>query len=182
MRRVRIDIGGKPVGEYPTWAYPNGQTLGVYLVPVYACTVSGTDAAGKAVKENFQVLRFGVKCTDGKTARSVGLAAQQTHTIKAWISTYKVHSAASEEMGAWQVYGNFLVHDGPDSPRDLFATVGCVELVGPRAFSKFNDLIVALSGSTKNTRAQQLAEIGNSGLLSITYAAATRPPVKKQTY
>lgn len=179
MRPVTISVGATPVGEQKTWAYPAGRALGDFLTPVYACVVEGTDYAGKPVRERFDVLRFGVQCKDGRTAAVVGLADQQTHVIKAWLPTYRVHSASSPENGAWQVYDNFLIHDGPDSPAENFATIGCVEVMGPRGFVRFNDLIVALSGSTAATKALQLLEIGKAGRLTITYARAARPALKK---
>lgn len=180
MRAVRIVVGGTPTTqEQRTWAYPNGASLGQYWVPVYPCFVSGTDDADKAVRQRFDVLRFGVQSKDGKTARAVGLAERQTHTIKAWLPHYRVHSALSPENGAWQVYGNFLIHDGPDNPSELFATVGCIEIMGRRGFVKFNDLIISLVGPTATSRPRQLAEIGRSGRISITYEAASRPTLKK---
>jgi hypothetical protein len=109
----------------------------------------------------------------------VGLAEFQTHVIKAWLPDYRVHSAASPENGAWQVYGNFLIHDGPDNPREIFATIGCIEIMGPQGFIRFNDLVSALSGPKATNRAQQLIEIGGAGQMSITYAKASRPPLKK---
>lgn len=179
MRNVNILVGRTPVGEQRTWAYPNGRSLGQYLVPVYDCFVKGVDAAGKAVRQRFNVLRFGVQSKDGKTASVVGLADQQTHVIKAWLPGYRVHSARSPENGAWQVYGNFLIHDGPDNPTELFATIGCIEIMGHRGFVRFNDLIISLSGPKATTRPQQLIEIGRAGCLSITYERASRPPLKK---
>ena len=141
--------------------------------------VQGHDGKGTVQKVHFDVLRFGVHCPDGKTATVVGLADHQTHVIKAWLPTYTVHSAHSTEDGAWQVYDNFLVHDGPDNASEVFATIGCVEIMGPRGFVKFNDLIIALSGPKAKNRDDQLAEIGNAGNISITYERATRPPLKK---
>ena len=179
MRRVIITVGGTPVGEAKTWAYPKGQLLGTYFVPIYKLTIRGTDDKGQAVREQFNVLRFGVLSKDGKTATSVGLADVQTHRIKSWIPTYRVHSAASTENGAWQVYGSFLIHDGPDNDTELFATIGCIEIMGSQGFVKFNDLIISLSGSTATSRDKQLLEIGRSGHLSITYERAVRPTLKK---
>jgi hypothetical protein len=99
--------------------------------------------------------------------------------IKAWIPTYRVHSALSPENGAWQVYDNFLIHDGPDNPTELFATIGCIEVMGNRGFVKFNDLIISLSGPKAASRPEQLLEIGRAGRMSITYESATRPSLKK---
>ena len=111
IRCVEIFIGTSPIGEQKTWAYPNGNKLGRFLVLVYECIVLGSDGKGNRVQERFEVLRFGVQCEDGKTARVVGFADQQTHKIKAWIPTYSVHSASSYEDGAWQFFKNFLIHD-----------------------------------------------------------------------
>jgi hypothetical protein len=179
MRNVYLSIAGDPTGEQRTWAYPKGQSLGEFLVPVYSCYVRGVDAKGNAVREQFDVLRFGVQSKDGMTARVVGLADYQRYIIKAWLPKYRVHSAASSENGAWRVYDNFLIHDGPDDPTELFATIGCIEVMGPSGFVKFNDLIISLAGPKATNRPQQLAEIGRARRLSVTYEKAVRPPLKK---
>jgi hypothetical protein len=180
MRAVALTVDGKPVDESKIWAYPNGEPLGDFLTPIYEMTVKGTDSGGNAIMETIRVLRFGVQCEDGKTARVVGLAEKQTHVIKAWVPTYVVHSAKSPENGAWQVYERFLIHDGPDGPFDeVFATIGCIEITGPQGFSKFNDLLIRLMEPRGTNRDQKLAAIGGSGKLSITYLPAVRPALKK---
>ena len=179
LRRVKMLVGGDPVGQVVTWAYPNGEGLGYFLIPNYRLTVSGTDAVGKAVSETFEVLRFGVQSKDGKSARVVGLADEQTHTIKAWLPDYQVHSAESAQNGAWQVYGNFLIHAGPETKDDAFASIGCIEIMGRGGFVKFNDLLIKLSGPSAALRTQQLTEIGNAGNMEITYHRTSRPPLKK---
>jgi hypothetical protein len=180
MRKVDINVGGVSIGESPTWAYPAGYSLGIFSVPVYSCSVRGKDNNGNSIHERFSVLRFGVKCDDGKTAKVVGLADFQSHVIKAWLGSYTVHSAASQENGAWQVKDNFLIHDGPDHPGELFATVGCIEIMGHKGFSRFNDLLLKLTGPSAGSRAKQLAEIGRSGCLVMTYEKASRPPLKRR--
>ncbi|MCO6519271.1 hypothetical protein [Snodgrassella sp.] len=178
MRRVEILVGAIPIGEQKTWAYPNGNELGHFLIPVYECIVQGSDGEGNRVQESFEVLRFGVQCKDGKTARVVGIAERQTHKIKAWIPTYSVHSASSNENGAWQVYNNFLIHDGPDNSTEIFATIGCIEIMGPLGFNRFNNLLISLAGPKATYRHRQLAEIGSKGEIYITYTKAVRPPLK----
>lgn len=179
MRSINITIDSKPVGQQRTWAYPNGQSLGQYLIPIYQCSVAGVDDAGRPVSEQFDALRFGVQSKDGRTARVVGLANRQTHIVKRWLPTYQVHSARSLENGAWQVYDSFLIHDGPDSPHELFATIGCIEIMGHRGFVRFNDLIISLAGSKAANRPEQLVEIGKGRKISIEYKAAARPALKK---
>lgn len=130
----------------------------------------------------FSVFRFGVTRKDEKSEPFVvGLSDQQTHVIKRWMPTYSPHSAKSTEIGAWQIYDSFLIHDGPDYPRNprAFATIGCIEVCSPGAFNQFNDLIIELSGSKKSSRDQQLIEIGSSGQMTITYLQAQRPPLKE---
>ncbi|MFV0624979.1 hypothetical protein ACBY01_13355 [Sphingomonas sp. ac-8] len=139
--------------------------------------MSGTNGAGRRVSTDFEVFRFGVSCKDGRTANVVGLADQQTHVVKAWIPTYRVHSANSPENGGWQVYGNFLIHDGPDNDTELFASIGCIEVMGRRGFVRFNDLLIALSGVNGRNRDEQLHQIARSRSLIITYDRAARPPL-----
>jgi hypothetical protein len=130
--------------------------------------------------QTYEVIRFGVnRKTPTSSPVIVGLAQKQTHTIKRWIKTYSVHSFPSSEGGAWQVYDNFLIHDGPDKPMtQYYATAGCIEICGgPNGFVKMNDFIISLSGSTAATRDAKLTQIGASGLMAISYDAATRPPL-----
>lgn len=174
-------VGKQPIGRAFTWAYPHGSSFGYFVLPTYSLTVEGTTNAGELVKRDFEVFRFGVHCPLNGSPAVVGLAQQQTHVIKAWIPTYTVHSASSIERGAWQVTGNFLIHDGPDNPlsRDeVYASIGCIEVCGgPLGFDKFNDLLIVLSGSTASSRDRALAEIGSSHSMRITYLAANRPPL-----
>ena len=90
---------------------------------------------------------------------------------------YTVHSARSSERGAWQVYGGFLIHDGPDDPKkEIYASIGCIELCGgPRGFDIFNDFVIELSGAVYKDRARNLIDIGSSKNIAITYEKATRP-------
>jgi hypothetical protein len=182
-RKVKILVGGTQIGKQITWAYPEGGpeggNLGDYLVPVYQCDVIGVDDSGVKNRKSFKVLRFGVHCTDSRTAAVVGLADYQTYVIKRWIPTYSPHSAQSTEAGAWQVYKNYLIHDGPDDETEKFATAGCIEIMGPRGFIRFNDLIISLSGPKAKSRKDQLHEIAKHGNLSITYESAVRPPLEK---
>lgn len=179
MRSVTLTVGGTPHGEAKTWAYPHGASLGKFLIPTYELTVAGTDNSEKSVTEKFSVFRFGVQSEDGKTTRVVGLAHHQMHIIQKWISTYRVHSASSTENGAWQVYGNFLIHDGPDNDTELFATIGCIEIMGPQGFLKFNDLLISLMDPPGSNRDEELDAIGRSGQLKVVYEPAKYPALKK---
>lgn len=179
MRNVHLEVGNKEIGTAKTWAYPNGAALGVFTLPTYALTVRGMNGKGGAVVKTFEVFRFGLLCKDPASGASVvGLANAQSHIIKAWLPHYRVHSAPSREDGAWQVYDNFLIHDGPDDTQDKvspYASIGCIELCGPQQFIALNDLIIELSGPSAAKRADQLAEIGRSKTIEIKYLPAKRP-------
>lgn len=181
MRIIKLNVGNKVIGQAATWAYPGGAKLGHFTIPTYELTVSGINDHGKQEIKRFEVLRFGLKSENGGNPKVVGLADQQTHTIKAWLPHYTVHSARSKERGAWQVYDNFLIHDGPDDPKkEVYASVGCIEICnGPQGFDIFNDYIISLSGSLKGKRSDKLIDIGNSKKMIITYQKAIRPAYKK---
>ena len=180
MNRVDITVGSIPIGYARTWAYPDGDPRQHYRIPTYKVTVSVKTHTGGQSKD-FEAFRFGVQKKGSIGPRVVGLANQQTHSIKSWISTYSVHSARSQERGAWKVYDNFLIHDGPDNPHSqVYASIGCVEICnGPKGFNSFNDYIISVAATRSTTRDQQLLEIGRSGQLFITYNASKRPPLVK---
>jgi hypothetical protein len=200
-RPVSITIGGTPVGQTVTFPYPvdNGK---YYIVPLFNVTVAGSDVAGKAVTTTFKALRFGVYYDPGNPVGAskstgpfvAGRASHQAYTA-GFRSDYEVHSADSPEPMAWDLNGGFLIHDGPDYPVDsakfdpgalgreadpsaavnnLYATIGCIEITGDHGFTKFNDLIISLSGS-KLSGAAALTEIARHGLVKVTYEKATRP-------
>jgi hypothetical protein len=179
VNRVDIKVGAVPIGRARTWAYPDGDPREHYKIPTYKVTVSARSTGGKVVSRAFEALRFGIQKDGAIGPRVVGLANQQSHVIKSWIPTYTVHSARSPERGAWKVYGNFLIHDGPDNPHtEVYASIGCVEICnGPEGFNIFNNYIISLANPTSTNRARQLLEIGRSGKLVITYAKANRPAV-----
>jgi len=181
MRSIKMRAGAKPIGTAVTWAYPDGGAE-YYSIPTYELTVSGKDSKGVSQERKFEVLRFGVH-QNGKRgqAKVVGLADHQIHVIKAWLPDYTVHSASSPEKGAWQVYGNFLIHDGPDDPhRQVYASIGCIEICGgPNGFVDFNDYLIQLSGPKSADRAKQLGEIGAARTISIEYEKASRPALRR---
>jgi len=181
MKEVRILVGNAIVGRQRTWGFPKGDPNELFWIPIYPCTVTGTNVQGQPVSKTFNVLRFGVHNPDGRFPRVVGLADQQRYIIKDWLPDYKVHSAPSLEDGAWHVKDNFLIHDGPDNPSEIYATIGCIEVMGLQGFVRFNDLILALSGlpASSASRNRQLGQIGRSGKLSITYQRATHPPLER---
>jgi hypothetical protein len=135
---VTITVTSKIIGR--KWALsPYNPTDGVigapeYLVPTYIMKVSG-------VSSHFKVIRFGIKRTNlnppPKTRIcDVGLFKNNIYTAT-WIPTYTVHSGPGSVPGAWQIYKNFLIHEGSSNPSDAWGTYGCVEVVGAGEWSRF---------------------------------------------
>lgn len=187
LRKIDIFISGEIMGKAIVWGYPRDDAreddIGpLYEVPTYKMVIRGSDDKGKEMKREFEVIRFGVHQKTTKHKPSVvGLAKEQQHVIKAWLPDYSVHSAESEERGAWKVIDDFLIHDGPDNPQDKddpYASIGCVEVCGERGFIVLNEYLVSLSGSTAVSQQQKLSEMGNSGTMTARYEGTVRPPLK----
>lgn len=187
IRPINLTVSGSPiVNAYAkTFSYhPAGKSTdnNLYRIPLYRMTISGNDDNGNPVQHSVRVIRFGVYWSTKTNSSFVcGLADLQSYFIRRWLPDYSVHSARSNEKGAWHVFDNYLIHDGPDNPlRDVYATAGCIEICdGPFGFDSFNSLIIRLSGANKAlSRAQQLHEIGQSGRMKITYERANRPALQ----
>ncbi|XXY48662.1 hypothetical protein WME91_52530 [Sorangium sp. So ce269] len=179
LRTIELTVGGTPIGKAQTWSYPSDDGKR-YAIPTYAMRLKGTGEKGEPVTRTFEVIRFGVhRKSSHHPTTVVGLAEPQGYVIREWLPGYSVHSARSVERGAWHVFANYLIHDGPDNPHDeAYATAGCIEICGgPRGFDAFNDLVIALSGSTQPTRGEKLDEIGRRRIMSINYLPAARPPL-----
>ena len=174
LRGIQMTVGNVPIGTAVTFDYPDMNNQTQYLIPTYSLDVKGTDASGRRISKSFEVIRFGVNTLRNGNIAMVGLANAQSYRIQNWISTYSVHSASSTETGAWQVNGNYLIHDGPDNPMsEMYATAGCIEVCGgPNGFVTFNNFLLSLSG------ASSLSQLGSSGTMSIKYLPATRPPIR----
>ena len=183
VKKVQMVVTAKIIGKAYTWTYPFDDGK-LYEVPTCEFLLKGIDQKGKELLKSFEAMRFGItrKSSEDSTPYTVGLAEDQTHMIKQWLPEYVVHSSVSEEKGAWQVYGNFLIHDGPDNPSSkvgAYASLGCVEICGsPKGFDLFNDTLIAFSGVSGEDRTAKLINLGNSRKLSVFYEKAERPPVK----
>lgn len=179
LRKIHLVIGAEPYGQAVTWSYPNFDGK-LYTIPTYLLTANGMTATGAPARRQFEVLRFGVnRKTATATPRMVGRLGPETFTIQRWLPNYKVHSFRSQEDGAWQVTGNYLIHDGPDHPlTEYYATAGCIEICGwPHGFVQFNDWLINFSGAQQYGRGEKLAAIGSAGVVSIMYRKANLPPV-----
>jgi hypothetical protein len=187
LRKIGIRLYSEIAGKAVVWAYPRddapeNEDSPLYEVPTYKMIATGTDERSRDMKREFEVIRFGVhQKTTKDTPSVVGLSKEQEYVIKKWLPHYAVHSAESEERGAWQVYNDFLVHDGPDDPLDKkepFASIGCVEICGSKGFTQFNDFLISISGATAVSPEKKLIEIADNGIITMYFDAAIRPKLK----
>ena len=76
----------------------------------------------------------------------------------------------------------FLIHDGADpsegGPAYRSASNGCIKLLGHNGFTKFNNFLISLSGSTKTTRSEQLLDISNANIIKLVVQSAVAPQLK----
>lgn len=170
-RKLTLTLDGKPNGNYAyTWDYPDGEFTNHYKTPLYTLRISN----GIHTKA-FQVIRFGPRYVRNEGYSVAGLADHQTHSLT-WYPEYKLHSTDTAENGAWIVYGNFLIHDGPDTNNpnradSMIGTAGCLEVFGPNGFSNFNRVLRELGGVTSNKDVDT----------KITYLKAIRPVIRGRT-
>jgi hypothetical protein len=162
IRPVLVHVTSQVTGAGLVVPYEHGRRrpeLGTYEVPLYEMYVSGKDRKGKSVSHSFNVIRFGIK--SDSTSSTVGLKDQQSHTLK----------RVPYMGGSWQIYGNWLVHEGAEYPgRDAFGALGCIEVTGPGSWQDFENRLLELSG------ARSADELGKSGRLKIKIDhVATRP-------
>ena len=176
LRHIDLVVGAKQVGTAIVFGYPAYRDK-YYVVPTYHLHVTGRYDDGLPCSQHFEVIRFGVHYEPNAQPYVVGLKDEQSYIIKAWMD-YKLHSTDAAENGAWIVKGSFLIHDGPDDPMtQLFGSKGCIEICGWQGFSRFNDLLIRLSGATAQERDKKLAQIGSGRRLKITYKSTARPPL-----
>lgn len=142
-RIVTATVKSPEKGEALVTSYPIKKQK--YKIPLYEMVLSGSDASGAPQSYTYKVIRFGVSLnTSGGTARVVGLRDSQTHVLK----------HVSYMGGSWQLYGNFLIHDGADDPsKNAWGAIGCIEVTGTSAaygdaWQEFNANVLALSGES----------------------------------
>lgn len=123
-----------------------------YLVPTYKLKVVGE-------ARDFQVIRFGIKRTNVSPPPEtrlcdVGLFKENTYT-GTWLPTYRVHSGSGSLPGAWQLYGNFLIHEGSPDPNDAWGTYGCIEVVGRNEWRRYLRTITRIGEAQLNQISKQ---------------------------
>jgi len=168
-RKVTVIISNRETGSAVVRSYPDndGKT---YVVPLYDASIKGISVRGESITKHYHVVRFGVQYDKegGKSPGVVGLKNEQTHVLK-WIKPPHLESA-------WQVTGEWLIHEGADNPsRDAWGALGCVEVTGHGQWNDFNNVIKLLSGK------KHLDEVSKAGALTATFEpVAERPPLREK--
>lgn len=172
IRPVIVLITGQTNGT--AIVVPGKKILEYYRVPLYEVYVNGMDSNKRPALASFLAIRFGVmRYGDGHTG-VVGLSQTQKYVVKNYFPDKYYRPNGRMEAGAWQVSGNYLIHDGPDDNSQTMSAFGCIELYGPGAFGEFNRTLLALSGASSEI------ELAQSGKLTVMYAAAEIPPLTRK--
>jgi len=188
LREVTLTISGQPNGKtYNAQSYPSRDGV-LYEVEVYTLTVSGTDNNGNQVSKEFDVLRFMPYLnkqsdntgygTISETPIMSGLADERNEPAHSYNPNYEIHNTSSPENGGIVIYGNFMIHDGPDDLSEFgWGAAGCMEICGKSGFENLKSTIHSLSGSSKPIE-QGLVELAGAGKLMIHIEQAIRPTPK----
>jgi hypothetical protein len=157
---------GLVAGYHPSKDIPNA---GTYKVPLYKMllgTADGSSRAHDGPVHEFAAIRFAVSVKHDPPA-VVGLAQRQEH-ILSW-ATYM--------GGSWNLYGNFLIHEGAGSPQtEAWGSFGCLEVTGPDGWSNFKKKVLELSfGADLATTVNPERAITAAKSFLCRVEAATRP-------
>jgi hypothetical protein len=191
-RKVTITLTNKVIGSYEARSYPdddydNNGKIELYKVPVYEILVSGKDNAGNTTAYIHKAPRFMPYWNDPKKLDShyktkgwanAGLSAARTIIVRRYKRDYQVQNRYSPGRGAIVMEGSFYIHAGPANESDVgFGSAGCVEIIGN--YDTFKADIASLSGSSKTTSDDAIADLVIDGNLIVVIQAAPVPDIKK---
>ena len=160
----------------------------LYDVPIYQMVVKGRNNDGEYVEESFECLRFMPVLeedddTNTPTLTQLDMTSNNIVNIAGVLgiypsiydASYVVHSNSSAENGGIVLFGNYLIHDGPDNNNDIFGGAGCIEMVGENGYSNLIYTIMGLTGSASTSRKENLESIMNYQRLLVIVEPATVP-------
>lgn len=105
-----------------------------------------------------------------------GLADERHSLILNYFPNYTVRNTATPEDGGFLIYGNFMIHDGPDLiSNTMWGAAGCVEVMGEMGFNRLKQFIYDLSGSNNTDIEKALVELVAEKKLYIIIEKAKRP-------
>lgn len=193
-RDVTICVTSNVVGTFTgAQSYPfylpreEDNSIRLYDVPIYQMVVKGRNNDGEYVEESFECLRFMpvLEDDDTNTPTLTQLDMSSNSIVEVngvlgiypgiYDASYVVHSNSSAENGGIVLFGNYLIHDGPDDNNDIFGGAGCIEMFGNKRFSKLIDTIMGLTGSSSKSRKENLESIMNYQKLLVIVEPATVP-------
>lgn len=159
---------------YYAKAYPN-KTGFAYQVPIYKVKLTSTARPDEAKWGS--TLRFTPTQGDGGRIIMAGLADQQSFNSPSYNPEYSPHNSPGLDNGAFSLYGNFLLHGGPDSITSYgLGGKGCVEIVN---FEDFKLDIIYMAGRIvpSDELEKMLVFLCKKGRIRIVIEKATRPSV-----
>jgi len=148
-------------------SYPTQDEEHHFQVPTYRMVVTGTDHQGRALTQDFEVIRYGVALgkTGTKTYETpavVGLSEQKDYDVYAW------KSKPPHKLEAYRFHNGHLLHIGAVDPtKTAYGAIGCIEITGQNIHGEhhwelFKAYLRELSGLN------QEADIAKQKLIQVT--------------
>lgn len=174
---VTITVTSELATQNPYYAkcYPT-LTGKAYEVPIYKVRLTST-ARPKENRES-STLRFTPTHVDGKLIMA-GLADQQSYNSPSYNPEYSPHNSEGLDNGAFSLYGNFLLHGGPDTITSYgVGGMGCIEIVD---FEHFKWDIIYMAGRIfpSDEPEKSLVFLCNKGRIRIVIEKAVKPIIKE---
>ena len=143
--QIILEVTDKKVGYSWMKNWKNEGDGNRYLVPTYQMNVYVQCGREKRWVGAFEVVRFGIDSAGwGGSGSICGLSDAQDYKLR-WWGDYPVHSVEGAPGGGWIIFGDYLVHAGPENPRDAvnpFGATGCIEVCGPGQWAQLNGTIL----------------------------------------
>lgn len=193
-RDVTILITSEIVGtftgakSYPELQYrTSDNSVCLYDVPIYKMVVKGRNNAGEYVEQTHHCLRFmpfmekndtipKLKQIDIDNSEYVfDIDGLKGIYPKLYDATYNVHSTSVSEPEGIVLFCNYLIHDGPDDNDNFYGGAGCVEMCGYNGYSNLIACIMSLTGSTKESRKENLEDLMSYKKLLVLIESAETP-------
>ncbi|MBI5568598.1 MAG: hypothetical protein HY914_01500 [Desulfomonile tiedjei] len=176
-KKITMDVSKDVVGYTYLKSCENPTDTKLYLVPTYEMDLIWVDLKGKTHICAYEVVRFGIDyLKDTNFTYVCGLKDQQEYPITTWDGSYKPRSNPDAQPGGWPFTGEYLVHDGPVTPRTrpedylkAFGDLGCIEVCGGN-WGNLNQTILEASGLSS------LAEVPKSIIFSIAFEPVGQRP------
>lgn len=152
-RHIRAIVVAAPHSHAYVKGYSEGSSVGRFRVPTYKMAIGPETADGSVDPVEgkvFEVITWGVRVNSA--AYQANKPFNECFSIAApRFGEFTLKAFNSNSLGkCWQLVGEYLLHDGPGSPRwlptddtgtGLVGALGCIEVCGKQTWTDFMKLV-----------------------------------------